>query len=118
MDPGSNSRPLLESNSDSEDVNTDDIHNRSIQEVMNQNIVGASSNGSRIIGSISDTEDDDYVDDTDTDNLYRAPNTIPNDSFNFTYIVFYYLGMTTMLPWNFFSMAEDVSAYISTIYPQ
>ena len=33
----------------------------------------------------------------------------PVDKYNFTYIVFYLLGMTTLLPWNFFITAEEVS---------
>lgn len=33
----------------------------------------------------------------------------PLDKYNFNYIVFYLLGMTTLLPWNFFVTAEDVS---------
>lgn len=113
MDTGNNSRPLLQANSDSEDVNTDD--GRKIP-VMNEN---AGVSGSRMIGSSSDIEDydddeedeeEDFVDDVaDTDNLFKATNMIPNDRFNYNYIVFYILGMTTLLPWNFFVTAEDVS---------
>lgn len=33
----------------------------------------------------------------------------PVDKYNFTYAVFYLLGMTTLLPWNFFVTAEEVS---------
>lgn len=33
----------------------------------------------------------------------------PLDKYNYNYIVFYLLGMTTLLPWNFFVTAEDVS---------
>lgn len=33
----------------------------------------------------------------------------PMDKYYFNYIVFYLLGMTTLLPWNFFVTAEDVS---------
>lgn len=36
-------------------------------------------------------------------------NNVPADKFNFNYIAFYLLGMTTLLPWNFFVTAEDVS---------
>lgn len=119
MDSGSNSRPLLQPNSDSEDVNTDD--GRTIQIV---NEYGANASGNRIIGSDSDIEDDedneeeeeDFVDDVaDTDNLFKATNTIPNDKFNYNYIVFYVLGMTTLLPWNFFVTAEDVSKFLMMI---
>lgn len=31
----------------------------------------------------------------------------PEDSYNFNYIVFYFLGMTCILPWNFIIMAEE-----------
>uniref|UniRef100_A0A336MAB6 CSON012193 protein n=1 Tax=Culicoides sonorensis TaxID=179676 RepID=A0A336MAB6_CULSO len=31
----------------------------------------------------------------------------PEDTFNFNYIVFYFLGMTSILPWNFIMMAEE-----------
>ena len=41
-----------------------------------------------------------------------APGTRTNhpvDKYYFNYVVFYLLGMTTLLPWNFFVTAEDVS---------
>lgn len=31
----------------------------------------------------------------------------PEDTYNFNYIVFYFLGMTSILPWNFIMMAEE-----------
>lgn len=33
----------------------------------------------------------------------------PADRWNYTYLVFYLLGIATMTPWNFFITAEDVS---------
>lgn len=36
----------------------------------------------------------------------------PPDKWNFTYLVFYLLGIATMTPWNFFITAEDVSTHI------
>lgn len=33
----------------------------------------------------------------------------PVDRYRLHYLVFYFLGMTTLLPWNFFVTAEDVS---------
>lgn len=36
----------------------------------------------------------------------------PVDKYYFNYIVFYLLGMTTLLPWNFFVTAEDVSILV------
>ncbi|XP_055640687.1 equilibrative nucleoside transporter 1 [Toxorhynchites rutilus septentrionalis] len=35
----------------------------------------------------------------------------PVDKYNFTYAVFYLLGMTTLLPWNFFVTAEEYWQY-------
>ncbi|XP_055594701.1 equilibrative nucleoside transporter 1-like [Uranotaenia lowii] len=35
----------------------------------------------------------------------------PIDKYNFTYAVFYLLGMTTLLPWNFFVTAEEYWHY-------
>lgn len=35
----------------------------------------------------------------------------PVDKYNFTYAVFYLLGMTTLLPWNFFVTAEEYWHY-------
>lgn len=35
----------------------------------------------------------------------------PEDRFNFNYIVFYFLGMTSILPWNFIMMAEEYWLY-------
>ena len=32
----------------------------------------------------------------------------PVDRYHITYIVFYLIGMTTLLPWNFFITAEEV----------
>lgn len=36
----------------------------------------------------------------------------PPDRWNFTYLVFYLLGIATMTPWNFFITAEDVSTLV------
>lgn len=41
----------------------------------------------------------------------------PLDKYNYNYIVFYLLGMTTLLPWNFFVTAEDVSGINYKISP-
>ena len=100
MDSRLNSRPLLDS--DSEDID------REYAERVQQRSVAyfdATHNESdaREIESTTDDFDD------DTQNLFKANNTVPNDRFSFTYIIFYLLGMTTMLPWNFFITAEDVS---------
>ncbi|XP_017487171.1 PREDICTED: uncharacterized protein LOC108375541 [Rhagoletis zephyria] len=41
--------------------------------------------------------------------MYSQVSNAPPDRFNFTYAVFYLLGIATMTPWNFFITAEDVS---------
>lgn len=43
--------------------------------------------------------------------LVRRPHN-PADKYHFSYIIFYLLGMTTLLPWNFLMTAEDVSKKI------
>lgn len=40
--------------------------------------------------------------------LVRRPHN-PSDKYHFSYLIFYLLGMTTLLPWNFLMTAEDVS---------
>lgn len=102
MDSSLNSRPLLDTNSDSEGVYDDNMepahhrHAAYFDELHNESDV-------RELESATDDFDD------DTQNLFKADNTVPSDRFSFTYIVFYLLGMTTLLPWNFFITAEDVS---------
>ncbi|XP_031624259.1 equilibrative nucleoside transporter 1 [Contarinia nasturtii] len=108
-----NEQPLLDTTSDSEDVNEDAISvvkRRSFDDFGNESGYGHNSSHSDI--NDTDTHDirdlestDDY--DDDTQQLFKAPNTVPVDRFSFTYIVFYLLGMTTLLPWNFFITAED-----------
>lgn len=120
---------LLDPTSDSEDVNEDgtsQIRHRTTENGSCGN--GSGGSGSRYgHSSHSDNNDSDTHDirdlesntddfDDDTQQLFKAPNTIPNDRFLFTYIVFYLLGMTTMLPWNFFITAEDVSFISHTKY--
>jgi len=39
------------------------------------------------------------------------PDKPPNDNFRFCWIVFYLLGMTTLLPWNFFISVNDYWNY-------
>lgn len=115
MDPQLNSQPLLEPTSDSEDViedaNAGELRHRQTNSSGTGSQYGHSSH-SDINDSdthdIRDLESNDDFDD-DTQNLFKPPFTVPNDRFSFTYIVFYLLGMTTLLPWNFFITAEDVS---------
>lgn len=116
MDSERNSQPLLDPNSDSEDVNEDlmsEVRRRRTTDSASGSHFGPSSSHSDI--NDSDTHDirdlesntDDF--DDDTQNLFKADNTVPSDSCSFTYIIFYLLGTTTLLPWNFFMTAEDVS---------
>lgn len=121
MDSEQNKKPLLESQSDSEDgrddVN-DDVRHGIVAATPSPNDESASGshhqNTSHSDINDSDTHDirdlESNTDDDDTQNLFKATNTVPNDRFGFTYVVFYLLGMTTLLPWNFFITAEDVSA--------
>lgn len=121
MDPKENSQPLLDEQSDS-----DDLHEDSSQ-IRHRPGASDSASGSRFENSshsdinetdtheIRDLESNtDEVDD-DTENLFKATNTVPNDRFGLTYVIFYLLGMTTLLPWNFFMTAEDVCFRFSQI---
>lgn len=116
MESEQNSQPLLDEQSD-----CDDVHDESSQ-IRHRAASSDSASGSRFGNSShsdindSDTHDirdlesnTDDVDDDDTQNLFKATNTVPNDRFGLTYMIFYLLGMTTLLPWNFFITAEDVS---------
>lgn len=134
MDSDQNSQPLLsaERQSDSDDIQDaaddedfNEIRQRKVVIAATPPIVGDDSSGSRpgrSSSSHSDINDSDTHEirdlesntddgDDDTEQLFKATNTVPNDRFSFTYMVFYLLGMTTLLPWNFFITAEDVSAY-------
>lgn len=115
MDTEQNSQPLLDEQSDSEDV-----HDESSQ-IRHRAASSDSASGSRFGNSshsdINDSDTHDIRDlesntddaDDDTQNLFKATNTVPNDRLGLTYMIFYLLGMTTLLPWNFFITAEDVS---------
>lgn len=39
--------------------------------------------------------------------LFKAPE--PKDKYSLAFFIFYFIGMTTLLPWNFFITADDVS---------
>lgn len=101
MNKSGNSQPLLEPSSDNENVYEDDIHDRLISGA------GLSDDNNDNNPDNSEMTTDEFED--DSQNLFKVTNTIPNDKCNFTYMVFYLLGMTTLLPWNFFVTAEDVS---------
>ena len=65
----------------------------------------------------SDTENEDlltqaYEESLSTSHdepLFKTPE--PADRYNTAFIVFYVLGITTLLPWNFFITANDVSFF-------
>lgn len=76
------SQPLLQENSesDAEHLGDEDIHG----------------------------QDDSIAENLDKE-LLRGGQSVPHDKYSFNYIIFYLMGMTTLLPWNFFITAEDVS---------
>lgn len=41
--------------------------------------------------------------------LFKTPE--PKDKYSLVFFIFYFIGMTTLLPWNFFITADDVSDY-------
>lgn len=92
MDNLQNSRPLLDSNSDDSE-----------EELLDGNRTRAQK-----IRSINTNQDN-------TRSLKRAGgrqlHNAPHDKYNFTYFAFYLLGMTTLLPWNFFITAEEYWQY-------
>lgn len=129
MDVHSNSRPLLQQSSeDEDDLGSSDfiIGGTSIEQSI-ATAVGDQEHHDSISSVITtrlmdndfdDTaaaDDDDDVNTNLTKELLRNENA-PRDRFNFNYIVFYLLGMTTLLPWNFFITAEDVSAMEFFVY--
>ncbi|XP_044001864.1 equilibrative nucleoside transporter 3-like [Aphidius gifuensis] len=70
-----------------------------------------------LLGLENDSEFDDDIE-PDFDNATVSIqdkklllNNQPKDRFNFAYIVFYLLGINTMVPWNFFMTANDYWMY-------
>lgn len=109
MDITTDSRPsLLDENSD-----IDDAFNNGDEISVNvhgtpASISGRYSDNEGIDNDgINTTTNDEYEDDEEV--LIKRPHIVPNDRFSFTYMAFYLLGMTTLLPWNFFLTAEPVS---------
>lgn len=45
--------------------------------------------------------------------LFKPPE--PKDKYSMAFFIFYFIGMTTLLPWNFFVTADDVSNCIVQI---
>lgn len=58
-------------------------------------------------------DEDEYA--SMADDFSRKLLPVPRDRFHFTYITFYLLGMTTLMPWNFFVTPEDVSMIFSSL---
>lgn len=126
----SNRRPLLQQSSEDEASDLDFVVKSQTQEpsISTSSSSRSVSNASTVtarklskddsIREINEAdEDNDDEDDAGTTRridvnaakeLLRSENA-PKDRFGFNYIVFYLLGMTTLLPWNFFITAEDVS---------
>lgn len=101
MNIHNNSRPLLQhSSSDDENISREEELLETTINRLNQQ-----------------HNDDDDGDDEDlsgqmTTELLRN-ETVPTDKYSFNYAIFYLLGMTMMMPWNFFITAEDVSVLAS-----
>lgn len=89
-------------------------------------MMATSINNSRpLLHDSSDSGNEEYPEEIDDkpdnfeENLTKqllSTHNAPNDKYNFNYIVFYLLGMTTLLPWNFFVTPEDVcNQFISVL---
>lgn len=132
-DLASNSRPLLQQSSSSSDEDdegpnkmTPSTSTDSASTALTRRLTSTSDiDGDSIAvaatarleaGLDADDSDDDNDDDADdptvsvnhAKELLRSENA-PHDRYGFTYVVFYLLGITTLLPWNFFITASDVS---------
>ncbi|KAJ6645911.1 Equilibrative nucleoside transporter 1 [Pseudolycoriella hygida] len=79
------SQPLLQENSESEAEQFEDSENQ----------------GSRDNSPTENPEKE----------LIRNGPSVPHDKYSFNYIIFYLMGMTTLLPWNFFITAEGYWLY-------
>ncbi|XP_049281559.1 equilibrative nucleoside transporter 1 [Anopheles funestus] len=96
MDFATNVRPLLQDTDDREtesDALIDDVYAGSIN------------------ASTSNIPDSAKENATETRIIAGGHRIAPTDKFNYTYVVFYLMGMTTMVPWNFFVTAEEYWQY-------
>lgn len=112
MDASTKSRPLL----DDSHSDIDDEYNNEDETIVNVHGTPASISGrysdnegieNDNDGAFNTTTNEEFEDDEEV--LIKRPHIVPNDRFSFTYMAFYLLGMTTLLPWNFFITAEPVS---------
>lgn len=64
--------------------------------------------------SDEDTPSESQNDTTYSDSrpLFKPPE--PKDKYSMAFVIFYFIGMTTLLPWNFFVTADDVSSFYRT----
>lgn len=96
MDFATNVRPLLQDTDDREtesDTFLDDAYAGSIN------------------ASTSNLPDPDKETAVETRMAAAGHRIAPSDKFHYTYAVFYLMGMTTMVPWNFFVTAEEYWQY-------
>lgn len=75
----------------------------------------ASGSDAEYLEQISNPHEADHVIVDDDDKNLISKRNAPLDKYNFTYIIFYLLGMTTMVPWNFCLTSEDVSIELKDI---
>lgn len=69
------------------------------------------SDAEYIENSINRHENDDHVIVGDDEKNLITKRIAPHDKYNFTYMIFYLIGITTMVPWNFCLTAEDVRIF-------
>lgn len=108
MDTAKHSRSLL-------DTSDDEFNNSESANETSVNVIGTpastsgrySDHGGIENDGMNTTTNDEFEDDEEV--LIKRPHIVPHDRFSFTYMAFYLLGMTTLLPWNFFITAEPVS---------
>uniref|UniRef100_A0A182JJ50 Equilibrative nucleoside transporter n=1 Tax=Anopheles atroparvus TaxID=41427 RepID=A0A182JJ50_ANOAO len=99
MDYATNSRPLLQ---DTDDRETDS------DAFLDANYAGSINASS---SNIPDAAKEHHATETRVVASGQQHRVAPSDKYNYTYAVFYLMGMTTMVPWNFFVTAEEYWQY-------
>jgi equilibrative nucleoside transporter 1/2/3 len=86
--------------------------------VHNTNIMAHSINTTPLLQEVdsSDNENEDITETPDDSVVVRDSKSLfksaePRDKYYMAYIIFYLLGMVTLLPWNFFITADDYWLY-------